>query len=292
MYPVRPSLLRLTDLPCCKHSQSRVIRLSHDPKADLLWWPSFPHDLIILSLSICPRCLTVSDLQVSKNATGAVALGVHLDGLLVHRLLSSRKTVFKALPFLVLANKYGTIRVQFFYGNFGAAPMGCSWISYPACSSGPFHSLSVSDTDVSGRPQLNRYALSRSLVCRMLLPPPGFSSNNPPSRSSPRRTELTVFHPRVNCFPDCQPGFVPLPSTTASYPFLFPVSEMFVEHLVSSVSYRSVKSYLCAFRSLRTELCNGDSTSPRLAMSTCFVRSLCGSPSVRLPLRSLRITRC
>ena len=236
----------------------------------------------------------MSDLQVSKNATRAVALGVHLDGLLAHRLLSSRKTVFKALPFLVLANKYGAIRVQFFCGNFGAVPTGCFWISYPACSSGPFHSLSVSATSVSGRPQLSRYALSRSLVCRMLLPPPGISSNNPPSRSSPRRTELTVFHQRVNCFPDCQLGFVPLPSITAIYPFLFPVSEMFVEHLVSSVSYRSVKSYLCAFRSLRTKLCNGDSTrcSPRLATSTCFVRSLCRSPSVRLPFRSLRITRC
>ena len=33
---------------------------------------------------------------------------------------------------------------------------------------------------------------------------------------------------------------------------------MFVEHLVSSVSYRTVKSYLCAIRSLHTELCRGD----------------------------------
>ena len=33
---------------------------------------------------------------------------------------------------------------------------------------------------------------------------------------------------------------------------------MFVEHLVSSVSYRTMKSYLCASRLLHTELCHVD----------------------------------
>ena len=153
-YPSRPSLRRWTDLPCCKHSQSRVIRLSHDPTTDLLWWSSFLRDWIVVSLSISPRCLTVSDLLVSNNAAGVAAFGTHLDGLFAHRLLASRETKGKVIPLLVLAQTYGAINgiasgcsssvtwcTRHYPQRFSPRRGARGSISCPACSSRPSHSF-------------------------------------------------------------------------------------------------------------------------------------------------------
>ena len=68
----------------------------------------------------------------------------------------------------------------------------------------------------------------------------------------------------------------------------FPVSEstleIFVGHLASSVSYRTVKSYLCAVRSLHIDLGHGDPlvATPRLEH---VLRGLRRAQSLKRPVR-------
>ena len=151
--------------------------------------------------------------------------------------------------------------------------MGCSGISCPACSLRLFYSFLVSSTHVSSTPSLCSLSFIGGDVSYAAPFPPDLSSNNPTSSAFTTGNELPVFHQRVNCF--LTVSLSPFPfSTSLSYRVsclmrpsqhlcwlplsLFRFLNMFVEHLVSSVSYCTVKSYLCAIRSLHTELCHGD----------------------------------
>ena len=72
----------------------------------------------------------------------------------------------------------------------------------------------------------------------------------------------------------------------------FPVSEstleMFVAHLALSVSYHTVKSYLCAVRSLQIDLGYGDPlvATPRLGRVLCGIRR---AQSLKSSVRPLRL---
>ena len=156
-----------------------------------------------------------------------------------------------------------------------SAPMGCSGISCPACSLRLFYSFLVSSTHVSSTPSLCSLSFIGGDVSYAAPFPPDFSSNNPTSSAFARGNELPVFHQRVNCFltvslaPSHYPPhrFVtefyvscgPL-NTSAGFPF--PVSGFRICSLNTwshqYPQYGTVKSYLCAIRSLHTELCHGD----------------------------------
>ena len=118
-------------------------------------------------------------------------------------------------------------------------------------------------------PQLNRYALSRSLVgtCRTWLgrapslPVTLQEEMNSPSSISVWIVSLlsawlgpfVLHNGDLSRFMSHTAFSTPL----LAFPFPFLVSEMFMDHLVSSVPYRTVKSYLWAVRS-HIEFCNGD----------------------------------
>ena len=190
---------------CCKYSYSWVIRLSPDPRADLLWWSSFFRDWIILSFSIFPCFSTVSDLRVSNNAEGAAAFGAYLDGLFGSSAAGLPRNCLQGVSFTcpsphVWGHQWHILWVQFFCGNLGVSDTILS-VSRPDGALGdllsswyPLHTLLGAPTP----------SLIFSLVHlwgrrRTLLPPPDFSSDNSPSRSSARGTEFPFFHQRGNC---------------------------------------------------------------------------------------------
>ena len=217
--------------------------------------------------------MTASDLQVSNNAAEAATFGAYFDGPLAHRPLASQETVFKVLPFLVLAlwgYQWRSLWVQFFCYNLGV-PNTVRNVFRP---NGVLRDF-LPSLFLAADSLLNFIAMVSLLhLWEMLyvVPfSPGFSSNKSTSSASARGNELPAFlPPRKKLLPNCQTGSISLLSTMPIYQVLCPtrlspricwrsVSRfrfrlMFIEHLVSSVFYRTVMSYLCASHSLHTGL--------------------------------------
>lgn len=179
VYPGRPFLRRLTDLLRGTRSQSRFIRLNRDTRNDLLWWSAFLRDWNGVSFFTSPHWSSLSDLQVSSDASGAIGFGAYLDGLWFHGRWNpsqlSASIAFKELyPIVIAAHVWGPnwrgLRVRFLCDNQGVADA----ITKRFCSDGALggllrslflaaarHSFWVSASHVPGRLNGIADALSR-----------------------------------------------------------------------------------------------------------------------------------
>ena len=179
VYPGRTFLRRLTDLLRGTRSQSHFIRLNHETRSDLLWWSIFRRDWNGVSFFTSPHWSSLSDLQVSSDASGAIGFGAYLNGLWFHGCWNpsqlSASIAFKELyPIVIAAHVWGPnwrgLRVSFLCDNQGVA----NAITKRFCSDGALggllrslflaaarHSFWVSASHVPGRLNGIADALSR-----------------------------------------------------------------------------------------------------------------------------------
>ena len=278
VYPGRPILLGLTDLLCGTRSQSHLIRLNRDTRANLLWWSSseigtVPASSLLLTGLICQtsRCpLTLWELPLLVPTSTAF-------GLLVAGFPSNllARIAFKELHSIVIAaqvwgHQWQGLGVQFLCDNRSVTVAISEWF----CSDGALrgllrsfflaatrHSCWVSATHVPG--DLN--SIASALFCSQVQ---WFRLFPPPAGATATKSELAVLQQHVTQFLNVSLALSTrwsyLSEFCVTYSLLhpsgcpFPVSEsmleMLVVHLASSASYGTIKSYLRSVHSLQIDL--------------------------------------